>query len=73
MTITIYEGYYPDYILLGCKREEFSGIGDHLKTDAYRISEFVIKCPTDQVYKTMSQIADYVNNEDGEECLFEVD
>lgn len=62
MTITIYEGYDNSYIMLGCKDERFE-----------REWGRILKIPASSVYKDLAQVAKWVNNELGEECLFEVD
>lgn len=61
MTITIYEGYDKTYIMLGSKDERFrKAWGD------------VLKIPTSNVYKELENIASWVNNVIGVECLFEI-
>lgn len=62
MVITIYEGYDNSYVLLGSKDERFS--------KAYGR---VVRIPTNLLYKNLSEISAWVNNELGEECLFDVD
>ena len=62
MTITIYEGYDKSYIALGSKNEEFAKTWGSI----YRV-------PVTSLYREMSALAEWVNNELGEECLFEMD
>ena len=62
MIITIYEGYDKRYILLGCKDERFQQrYGRNWKIDA------------DETYVELARVASWVNNELGEECLFDID
>ena len=62
MTITIYEGYDNSYVMLGSKDVRFA-----------KNWGSVVKIPTSAIYKELSQIATWCNNEFGEECLFEMD
>ena len=62
MTITIYEGYDKHYVLLGSKDERFA-----------RAWGNVYKVSATNMYRDLSDIASWVNNTLGEECLFEVD
>ena len=62
MTITIYEGYDNSYVMLGSKDERF-----------VKAWGSVFKIPVSAMYKDLSQVAYWCNNELGEECLFEVD
>ena len=61
MTITIYEGYDKNYVMLGSKNPEFINTWGN-----------TYKVPTTSIYKDMQNIANWVNNELGEECLFEI-
>lgn len=61
MTITIYEGYDKSYIMLGAKNQEFRNTWGN-----------TYKVPTASIYKDLQNIASWVNNELGEECLFEI-
>ena len=61
MTITIYEGYDKSYIMLGSKDERFvQELGS------------VYKVPVGNVYNDLERVSSWVNNELGEECLFEI-
>lgn len=63
MTITIYEGYYDDsYVLVGSKDERFRVAWGN-----------TMRIPTSLLYKNLAEISFWVNNELGEECLFEID
>lgn len=62
MIITIYEGYDKTYIMLGAKDKRFSQAWGS-----------VYKVPVSNIYKDLAQVASWVNNELGEECLFEMD
>lgn len=62
MVITIYEGYDNSYIILGSKDERFA-----------KEWGSICKIPAKSIYKDFAQIASWVNNDLGEECLFEVD
>ena len=62
MTITIYEGYDKSYVILGSKDERFSKEYGSL-----------MRVYTSNLYKDLTEVAKWVNNELGEECLFEVD
>ena len=63
MTITIHEGYDKSYVILSCKREEFR--------KNYGCTTHGIN--TANLYRELSAVAEWVNNELGEECLFEMD
>jgi len=62
MTITIHEGYDRHCILINSKDERFTSVYGN----DCRIS-------TISLYRDLSNIASWVNNTLGEECLFEVD
>lgn len=62
MTITIYEGYSIGYVLLGSKDERF-----------HRHYGNIVRTSLTCLYATMTDIAKWVNNELGEECLFDID
>lgn len=62
MTITIYQGYDNSYIMVGSKDERFAATWGN-----------VVKVPNNQIYNELSNIAAWVNNDLGEECLFEID
>lgn len=62
MVITIYEGYDKSYITLGSKDERFQ-----------KAFGYSIRVPANLVYRSLSEVCAYVNNELGEDCLFEVD
>ena len=62
MNITIYEGFDKSYIILGSKDERF------IKAYGKRW-----EVPTSNLYKSLAQIASWVNNVCGEECTFDVD
>lgn len=62
MTITIYEGYDSSYVLIGSKDERFAKAWGQV----YRV-------PVANLYREMVALAEWVNNEFGEACLFEVD
>lgn len=62
MTITIYEGHNKTYISLGSNDVRFA---NHWGV-FYRV-------PVSNLYKELSDITSWANNELGEECLFEVD
>lgn len=62
MTVTIYEGYDKSYVMLGSKDERFA-----------KTWGSVFKVPVSAIYKDLSQVTAWCNNELGEECLFEVD
>lgn len=62
MTVTIYEGYDKTYIMLGSKDERFAKAWGN-----------VYKVLVSNLYKDLSAVASWANNELGEECLFEVD
>lgn len=62
MTITIYEGYDKDYVMLGSKNPEFA-----------KAWGSVYKVTVSNIYKDLHTVAEWVNNELGEECLFEID
>lgn len=62
MTITIYEGYTKDYVILKSNNEDFKKkFGEQLN----------VYCNT-RMYKVLSEFSSWVNNELGEECLFEI-
>lgn len=62
MIVTVYEGFDNSHILLDSKDRRF-------------LKEYggSIKAPNGRVYRVMAALASWVNNELGEECLFEVD
>lgn len=62
MTVTIYEGYDKTYVIFGCKDERFR-----------RAFGSKYEVPVNNIYRELSTLAEWVNNELGEECLFEVD
>ena len=62
MIITIYEGYDKSYVMLGSKNEEF-----------HRTWGNIVRIPVHHIYKELSDICRWCNNEIGEECLFEID
>ena len=62
MTITIYEGIDNSYVILKSKDERF--------TSHYGTNFKVHVC---QLFKTMEEMATYINNKLNEECLFEVE
>jgi len=57
MTLTIYEGYDKSYVIV----------------KPWRKSEPEWKVKTNDLYRELYKIADYVNNVLGEECIFELD
>lgn len=62
MIITIRKGYTENYVILTCTRHEFyKRYGNKYILD------------NRHVYKELAKISSWVNNELGEECLFEVD
>lgn len=67
MTVTIYEGYDKTYIMLGSKDERFA------KAWGRKVYGGAYKVPVSNLYKDLSAVASWANNELGEECLFEVD
>lgn len=62
MIVTIYEGYNKTYIMLGSKDERFRKAWGN-----------VYKVPVSNLYKDLSAVAEWANNELGEEFLLEVD
>lgn len=62
MVITIYEGYDKSYILLGSKDERYAQAWGNVHR--VRVTD---------LYRELASITNWVNNELGEECLFEVD
>ena len=62
MTVTIYDGVTFDYVILKSKHPAF------IKKygEKHEVS-------TRFIYMGLSDIASWVNNELGEECLFEID
>ena len=62
MTITICEGYDNSYVILSCKHAEFR--------KNYGCTEHGVKASN--VYRELAAVAEWVNNELGEECLFEI-
>lgn len=62
MIITIHEGYDKSYILLGSKDERYAKSWGNVHR--VRVTD---------LYRELNSIANWVNNELGEECLFEVD
>lgn len=62
MTVTIHEGNDKAHVVLGSKDNRFAQVwGD------------VYKCPVSNIYRDLSQITYWCNNELKEECLFEVE
>ena len=62
MIVTIRESNDNTHVLLGCKDKRFAQAwGD------------IYKCPVSNIYRDLSQITYWCNNELKEECLFEVD
>lgn len=62
MVITIYQGFDNSYVMLGSKDKRFHEVWGN-----------VVKIPSSLIYTNFSHIADWCNNELGEECLFEMD
>ena len=62
MVVTIYEGYDKTYVMLGSKDERFA-----------KAWGSVYKVPVSNIYKDLQQVANWANNELGEELLLEVD
>ena len=62
MTVTIYEGYDKSYVMLGSKDERFATAWGS-----------VFKLPVSNLYRDLQTIANWANNELGEELLLEVD
>ena len=62
MTITIFEGYTPDYVLFGAKDDRF-----------HKAFGNIVRAPVTQIYQNMAEITAWANNELGEEVLFEID
>ncbi|MBQ6483080.1 MAG: hypothetical protein IJI45_18395 [Anaerolineaceae bacterium] len=62
MIVTIYEGYDDGYVLLGSKDERFHQAWGN-----------VVRVSNKNLYRNLTEIATWVNNDLGEECLFEVD
>lgn len=62
MTITIYEGNDKSYVLFGSKDQRFAQAWGS-----------VFRCPVSNIYRDLSQITTWCNNELKEECLFEVE
>lgn len=62
MTITIYEGYDKGYVLIGSKDKRFSEAWG----DVYKVHK-------DNLYRDLVILTEWVNNDLGEECLFEID
>lgn len=61
MIISIYRGYDTSYIMLGSKNPEFvKRWGDKITVSS------------NNIYKDLENISNWVSNELGEECLFEV-
>ena len=72
MTFTIHDGYDHKYVIVGTKNQKFkdyylsSGRG---ADGRYWCLDIEIR----SIYKGLADIASWVNNELGEECLFEVE
>jgi len=64
MVITIYEGYDKSEVILGSRDEEFRKIW---------VRSHGAKIRTDNLYRELCAVASWVNNDLGEECLFEID
>jgi Txe/YoeB family toxin of Txe-Axe toxin-antitoxin module len=62
MTVTIYEGYDKTEVLMGCKDERFKRRYGH----THRIE-------SNNLYKELTEVAEWVNNDLGEEFLMEMD
>ena len=62
MVVTIYEGYDKTYVMLGSKDERFA-----------KAWGSVYKVPVSNIYKDLQQVANWANNELGEELLLGVD
>lgn len=62
MIITIYEGYDKSEILVGSKDERFRKAWGN-----------VCKVNAKNTYSALAELSAWVNNELGEECLFEID
>ena len=66
MVISIWGGYSNDYVIFGTT-------GFSPEAQMFKQKWGKITVATKDVYKMICDIADYVNNELGEECLFEVE
>lgn len=62
MVVTVYEGYDKSYVMLGSKDPRFAESWGS-----------VYKVPVSNIYRDLSQVAIWANNELGEELLFEMD
>ena len=62
MIVTIHEGNDKAHVVLGSKDKRFAQAWGE-----------VYKCPVSNIYRDLSQITYWCNNELKEECLFEVE
>lgn len=66
MVVTIYKGYTDDYVIFGT-----TGISPECKIFKQKWGKITVA--TKDVYQMICDITDFVNNELGEEVLFEVE
>lgn len=62
MIITIYKGNDSSYVLLGSRDDRFVAVWGT-----------TVKVPVSLFFTNLNEISTWVNNELGEECLFEFD
>ena len=70
MTLTIHEGYNKSYITVGTEDKRF-GEYPLASRRGYRYYTVDIDCKN--IYKELEEIASFVNNELGEDCMFAID
>ena len=70
MTLTIYRGNDDTYVMVGCNDKRLRDY-DFSNYDGYKL--YWVNIDANEAYFQLSHLASWVNNELGEECLFEMD
>lgn len=68
MTLTIYEGYNKRVVYVVTADDRFS----EFYLTSKRGREYFVEVDCKNIYKELEEIASFVNNELGEECMFAI-
>lgn len=69
MTLTIYESCYKRHIYVGTTDDRFS----EFYLASKRGRGYFVDIDSKNIYKDLEEIASFVNNELGEDCMFAID
>lgn len=70
MTLTIHEGYNANYVIVGTEDKRF---GEYPLASRRGYRYYAVDIDNKNLYRDLAEIASFVNNELGEDCMFAID